>query len=150
MAKAVKAPLIKVAMAGELIGEDGKGEDFGYGATQTSGAYCSIGTGGSSGSFGVGGSRILGWRKPRWPVEVAFMVVLLLEVNLITGSGGGGSSYISGHLGCNSISPDSTIQTIYHTNSEIHYSNKVFSNTIMKKGINSGNGYCVISNVVEF
>lgn len=80
---------------------------------------------------------------------MVFMVVLLLVVAILIGSGGGGSSYISGYPGCNSIDISSTSSNIIHTGNAIHYSNKVFSNCIMQKGLNTGNGYCIISNSSE-
>ena len=71
----------------------------------------------------------------------------------------GGSSYISGAEGCNSISEDSTEDNIMHTNSIIHYSGKYFVQTMMESGYsfmpnfaetaettgNTGNGYCQIT-----
>ena len=53
------------------------------------------------------------------------------------GGGSGGSSYISGHLGSNSVSEDSTISNINHLGDSIHYSSKKFVDTIMI----DGNGY---------
>ena len=43
--------------------------------------------------------------------------------------GGGGSSFISGHDGCDAIDENGD-----HTSNNIHYSNKVFINTIMIDG----------------
>ena len=72
--------------------------------------------------------------------------------------GGGGSSFISGHTGCNAINSSSTESKITHTGSPNHYSGKVFTNTVMKAGNevmpsptggtetgHSGNGYCKIT-----
>jgi hypothetical protein len=72
--------------------------------------------------------------------------------------GGGGSSFISGHTGCNAINSSSTESKITHTGSPNHYSGKVFTNTVMKAGSesmpsptggtetgHSGNGYCKIT-----
>ena len=72
--------------------------------------------------------------------------------------GGGGSSFISGHSGCNAINQNSTSTKITHTGSANHYSGKVFSNTVMIAGDasmpsptggtetgHSGNGYCKIT-----
>ena len=78
------------------------------------------------------------------------MAVVLVVDFILTGSGGGGSSYVSGYLGCNSLDPSSTINNLIHTNSEIHYSNKIFSDIIIKTGVNMGNGYCTISTLDEF
>ena len=74
----------------------------------------------------------------------------------------GGSSYISGHLGCNSISENSTQDNIIHTGSMIHYSGKYFLYTQMEPGYsympafdgsneiigNYGNGYVKITRMV--
>ncbi len=73
-------------------------------------------------------------------------------------SGGGGSSFISGHTGCNAISSSSTENNIIHTGQPNHYSGYVFTNTVMKAGNESmpsptggtetghtGNGYCKIT-----
>ena len=72
--------------------------------------------------------------------------------------GGGGSSFISGHTGCNAISSSSTSTNIVHTGQPNHYSGYVFTNTVMKAGNesmpsptggtetgHSGNGYCKIT-----
>lgn len=77
----------------------------------------------------------------------------------IVSSAAGGSSFISGHPGCNAISESSTKDNIIHTGSPNHYSNMVFTNTLMKSGNeempsytgdsfmigNAGNGYARIS-----
>ncbi len=47
---------------------------------------------------------------------------------------GGGSSFISGHKGCNAISASSTATNIVHTNQPNHYSGYVFTNTVMIDG----------------
>ena len=51
-----------------------------------------------------------------------------------TGSGGGGSSFISGHSGCDAITESSTQENIVHTGQSIHYSGYKFINTIMVDG----------------
>ena len=48
----------------------------------------------------------------------------------------GGSSYISGHEGCNSIASSSTENNIIHTGSIIHYSGRYFLYTQMEPGDN--------------
>lgn len=75
-------------------------------------------------------------------------------------SGSGGSSYISGYDGCNSIAESSTEENIIHTGNIIHYSGKYFLYTRMESGRNympsqsdtttevqgnSGNGYAKIT-----
>ena len=70
----------------------------------------------------------------------------------------GGSSFISGYLGCNAISESSTSTNIIHTGSPNHYSGYVFSNMQMIAGNSSmpspavgteighsGNGYARIT-----
>ena len=47
---------------------------------------------------------------------------------------GGGSSYISGHEGCNSIAEESTENNVIHTGRANHYSGYVFEDTIMIDG----------------
>jgi len=54
----------------------------------------------------------------------------------------GGSSYISGYAGVNSITSE-TDRT--HTNQTKHYSGKYFINTEMRAGVNSGNGKAKIT-----
>ena len=75
-------------------------------------------------------------------------------------SGAGGSSFISGHSGCNAISQASTSSKIVHTGRANHYSGYVFTNTVMKAGNetmpspsggretgHTGNGYAIITQV---
>ena len=85
----------------------------------------------------------------------------LSVMELITWAGSpghGGSSYISGHTGCDAISSSSTSSNIIHTGQPNHYSGYVFTNTVMKAGNesmpsptggtetgHSGNGYCKIT-----
>ena len=57
--------------------------------------------------------------------------------NCNVASGAGGSSFISGHNGCNALDKNSTSSNIIHTNQSIHYSGYVFTNTVMI----DGNGY---------
>lgn len=85
---------------------------FGYAVD----ACDSYGTGGGSGYYG-GGSGI------STPDNVS--------------SGAGGSSFISGHNGCDAIKKESTEDNIIHTGESIHYSGLYFTNTVMI----DGNGY---------
>ena len=48
--------------------------------------------------------------------------------------GAGGSSFISGHNGCDAIKEESTENNIIHTGQSIHYSNLYFTNTLMIDG----------------
>ena len=106
---------------------------FGYGGASNT----THGGGGGAGYYGGGGG---GW------------------VDFLVASGGSGSSFISGHTGCNAISSSSTSTNIVHTGQPNHYSGYVFTNTIMKAGNevmpsptggtetgHSGNGYCKIT-----
>ena len=47
---------------------------------------------------------------------------------------GGGSSFISGHSGCDAIKEESTENNIIHTGQSIHYSGLYFTNTLMIDG----------------
>ena len=70
----------------------------------------------------------------------------------------GGSSYISGYPGCNSIDEASTEQNIIHANNSNHYSNYIFTSPLMISGNdempnfnngvmigNNGDGYAKIT-----
>ena len=72
--------------------------------------------------------------------------------------GSGGSSFISGHTGCDAITEESTESNIMHTEQPNHYSGLVFTNTTMTAGNasmpnpsggtetgHSGNGYARIT-----
>ena len=48
--------------------------------------------------------------------------------------GAGGSSFISGHNGCDAIKEESTEDDIVHTGQSIHYSGLYFTNTLMIDG----------------
>jgi hypothetical protein len=108
--------------------------------------YCN--TRGESGSFGKGGISGIGcyqnksvWNEYRYHGSGGYY-----------GSGGsggplhlywdpfgtgGGSSFISGHRGCNSITEDSTESNIIHTNHPYHYSGLTFYDTKMIDGSGS-------------
>ena len=128
----------KVSNGGGLYSEDGgyyRDEKYkATGATQTS-------PGSVNGKFGIGGGAIYGGDN----------------CNLSDGGGGGGgyyggggsstgnmdeqaspgsggSSFISGHNGCDAIKEESTQDNIIHTGQSIHYSNLYFTNTLMIDG----------------
>ena len=140
--------------SGGLIGYNGtkcnysdSAVSFGSGGSQLSSGYCtcsasscgtswkyvvynkkyygSFGLGGTSpivcysvGCAGAGGSGYYGGGSA-------------LHVNA---SGGGGSSFISGHEGCDAISEQSTEDNIIHTGQSIHYSGLYFTDTVMIDG----------------
>ena len=135
---------------GGLMGINGSGyySDYcyGLGASQTSGGkigssstavYCKSGTNSGytdpdlvTGTFGIGGSHGIqgdngtggggGYYGGSASGHIA--------------SAGGGSSFISGHNGCDAIKEESTENNIIHTGQSIHYSNLYFTNTLMIDG----------------
>ena len=103
-----------------LIASQTAGGNFGIG---TVGAISTGGGGGGGGGYyggGGGGS----------------------DNSQVSGSGSGGSSFISGYAGVNAIT-SSTDRT--HTNNTLHYSGKYFINGKMQGGVNSGNGKAKIT-----
>ena len=115
-----------------------------YGATQTAGGYGAyngkrenVGTfgkggdgeknnqyygssGGGGGYYGGGGGYSKSWMPE--------------DLRCSASSSTGGSSFISGHNGCDAISEASTSSNIIHTGKSIHYSGKNFANTVMIDG----------------
>jgi len=145
--------------AGALIGGSSAGDSPRSGATQTAGASGNASS--RNGTFGVGGygdNYGGGGGGGYWGGAGGN--------NSGTGNGGsGGSSYISGHTGCvaivsaESATPKEGCETgTTDNNCSIHYSEKVFTNTVMKAGNeempdystggsfvgNRGNGYAKI------
>ena len=96
------------------------------GGTQTSG-----GVGLGRGSDGVGAAGSGGGYYGGNRATIGYHPV---------GSGAGGSSFISGHSGCNAINASSTSSNIIHTGQPIHYSGLYFTNTSMTAGANNGHG----------
>ena len=121
------------------------------GGTQTAGGTCSTSTA-VSGKFGIGGngtgSAATGGGAGYYGGAGRYGATTNSSV------GGSGSSFISGHSGCNAIKSDGT-----PSGTSTHYSNKVFTNTAMIAGNasmpnprgtsniigNSGNGYARIT-----
>ncbi|MDR1226466.1 MAG: hypothetical protein LBK47_06155 [Prevotellaceae bacterium] len=65
------------------------------------------------------------------------------STDIVNGVGGaGGSSYISGHPGCNAVNQTNSKKPL---NSPDHYSGNVFTNTVMQDGVNWGDGRIVIT-----
>ena len=119
---------------GGAIGIDGS---FGIGGNHGKNTNYDHGGGGGGGYYGGGGGSANSY---------------------IVGSGAGGSSFISGYIGCDAIAESSTEGNIIHTNQPNHYSGKVFLNPVMIDGGSimpkpkggtetghTGNGYCIIS-----
>ena len=50
------------------------------------------------------------------------------------GGGTDGSSFISGHNGCDAIKEESTENNIIHTGQSVHYSGMYFTDTVMIDG----------------
>ena len=120
--------------AGGLVGEDGNttyttSYRIAAGATQTNGGniinpYNFLGkfgfagyVNGTSDYGGMGGGGYYGGTSVKH-----------------TGASGGGSSFISGHEGCDAIFENSTEENISHSHQPNHYSGLVFFDTIMKGG----------------
>ena len=116
---------------GDIVGFDGKGgpcegvqyNAYGYGANQnrTNSNFESFGishnvssamniNSGGNGYYAGGPSRDIG------------------------AGAGGGSSFISGHKGCDAILESSTKDKIVHSGSPNHFTNVIFYNTVMKNG----------------
>ena len=112
------------------------------GGTQTAGG---IGYNGGAGSFGFGGSQTMGHGGGGG--SGYYGGANGGYNSSVVGSGAGGSSFISGHSGCNAISASSTINNILHTGQAIHYSGLFFTNTSMTAGANSGHGQVRITPV---
>ncbi len=111
-----------------VYSEKENGDKVATGATQTSGYKFGQGANGASNIHaggGGGGGYYGGFGGVAGGVGVTSF------------GGGGGSSYISGHDGCKAITQDSTSNSITHSSSSEHYSNYVFTNTVMI----DGNGY---------
>ena len=114
------------------------GTNGSFGKGGTGGGAGSGGSGGGGGGFysGSGGSRL---NNGKWP-------------------GGGGSSYISGYAGCNSVENNGN-GAVIHTGSANHYSGYIFKSSKMIDGRtsmptidgkssqigNSGDGYAKIT-----
>ena len=90
---------------------------FGYAGIPTYNDVCgnSESTGAGSGYYGGGANNKTGY-------------------NIGMYSAGSGSSFISGHLGCDAVAESSTENNIVHTNQPNHYSGYVFTDTKMIDG----------------
>lgn len=118
--------------------QDSVVNDLDLHATQTTGYKLGIGQNSVLGNGAAGGGAGGGY----------YGGLAQQTVSSYASASGGGSSYISGYTGCNSISASSTENNIVHTNSPIHYSGRVFYDSVMKAGneempAHSGNGVIV-------
>lgn len=106
--------------AGGLTSYFGNGSGGGTVATQTSGYAFGYGGPGLAGQAysASGGGYYGGKSSTTQPCTLS----------------AGGSSFISGHAGCNAISESSTSSNIIHTGQSIHYSNYKFEKTNMIDG----------------
>ena len=103
-------------------------------ATQTSGAVSVIGSNhASNGEFGKGGSTLNEYYTGTGGGGY-FGGAAGNSGSCIVATGSGGSSYISGYTGCNSIDPSSTKKQISNTGSSIHFSGFYFTSAEMKNG----------------
>ena len=113
------------------------GVTISYGGTQISGGQGGTGTNtnGFPGGFGYGGSAT---KKYLAAGGGGYYGGGTSGVsNSTAGTGAGGSSFISGHNGCNAIDEASIQSQIIHTGQSNHYSGYTFTNTKMV----DGNGY---------
>ena len=114
-----------------------------YGATQTSGGYGAYnGNRENVGTFGKGGNgenQKLGYGSSGggggyYGGGGGYSKSWLNDLRCTASSSTGGSSFISGHNGCDAIDEVSTSSNIIHTSQSIHYSGKKFLNTVMIDG----------------
>lgn len=123
------------------------------GGSQTAGGKGAVGTvSGGAGTFGIGGNSYPSYGGGGGGGYYGGGAGSYLSSGV--SSGAGGSSFISGHDGCNAINADGT-----HNNTAIHYSKRVFTDTSIIAGNktmpnprasgsvvgNPGNGYAKIT-----
>ena len=132
------------AAGGGLLGEKPRYTSVAlYGTTLSGGqADTSLTNNGTSGTFAVGGN---GGADATGGGGAGYYGGAGASQGSATNPGGsGGSSYISGYAGVNSIKESTTIT---HTNETLHYSEKYFIDGKMYEDENSGDGYAKISYV---
>ena len=98
-------------------------------ATQT---HAGISDDGKEGEFGIGGSGYIG--EGGGGGGGYYGGSMGLRASCIVATGGGGSSFISGHKGCKSVKRSSSQDPIQHNNDSIHYTGLYFQNTLMQSG----------------
>jgi hypothetical protein len=104
-------------------------------ANQTHGGISAIGNGylkGIDGEFGKGGYVHMGY--PGTGGGGYYGGGAGVDVSCIVLTGSGGSSFISGHEGCDAIDSSSTENNIIHTGQSVHFSHYKFRHTEMRSG----------------
>lgn len=126
-------------VGGGLTGGNGTTQNSGlttisYGGSQTSGGSGGTGdaTNGFPGGFGYGGSATLKYLAAGGGGYYGGGTSGVS--NSAAGTGAGGSSFISGHDGCDAIDEASIQSQIIHTGQSNHYSGYTFTNTEMVDG----------------
>lgn len=109
-----------------------------FGGTQTSSGYCSNSNYCGVGSFGIGGNSIVNYHANGgggggYYGGAADRSEYKIATSGLKG-GSSGSSFISGHNGCDAIKESSTSSNIVHTGQSIHYSGLYFTDTVMVDG----------------
>ena len=132
------------AAGGGLLGEKPRYTSVAlYGTTNSGGqADTTLTNNGTSGTFAVGGNG--GADATGGGGAGYYGGAGASQGSAINPGGSGGSSYISGYAGVNSVKE---LTTITHTNETLHYSGKYFIDGKMYEDNNSGNGYAKISYV---
>ena len=129
------------APGGGLTGYNGipscSNYSYGYGGTQTAGGASgkfnwSNGSAPTNGSFGVGGNGNTDYGGGSGSGYYGGGGSGVFSASC--GGGASGSSFISGHDGCDAIALNSTASNIVHTHQSIHYSNYTFNSTLMIDG----------------
>jgi hypothetical protein len=136
--------------AGGLIGSDSQSHgsiSLAKGGTQTAGgiAYNDSSTGATAGAFGRGGSGPVGGQPIGGGGGSGYYGGGggMHKSGYGASSGAGGSSFISGHPGCDAIDDAGA-----HTGQPIHYSGLSFTETEMTAGVREGHGLIVLT-VIE-
>ena len=132
------------AAGGGLIGEKARYANIALYGMQISGGISdtTLTNNGTSGSFGKGGNG--GADATGGGGAGYYGGAGASQGSSVNPGGAGGSSYISGYGGVNSVKNSTTIT---HTNDTLHYSGKYFIDGKMYEDKNSGNGYAKINYV---
>lgn len=141
-------PLHTPGHGGPLTGQD-SWNNTPYGTE----CYNAHGTGGTQTSGGVGYGYTGGNMTPQWGLNGSLGKGANSETCGAGAGGGyygggsaygvgsgGGSSFISGHPGCNAVNSSGV-----HTGQPNHFSGLVFTNTVMTRGVRDGGGNIMIT-----